>query len=1720
MTTFIPAQVISATTTPRATLIVDGVICTSSVQEQIVTVWDTDDQNGGDLSVDPKVKPICLGNDALFHFTDNSQWNCTPPDENDVINDLDRWIQWIYGTGGTDITNAEVDGTVRAYPWAGPIEHVPGPVEAPIAPYNTSLDIYIPDYYPVGSFFEVTLRNWNTCNPYDDPLIPGTPKDPINGDYPPVTTTAMALIVDIPDATIQPVAAVCESEDPFLLVAADGGGQWAGPGISSPGNAMFDPKLAGPGTHTVTYSITDVNGCSDLGTVLIEVLPAPTTAISTFQTINLCPGILLELDGNPQGGLAPYSHSWRGDTSPLNQTDIQNPDFLSTTVGQYELIYKVEDKNSCWAEDTVIVDVEEVNISLSNSNIKACLGNNIVLDVQPSGGSETFTFHEWTGTRTDKLSATDIQTPTFTADEAGTFIFNYKVKDSLGCEGSETITITVHDQPNSDAGTDITECGLQSALGASPSIGNGVWKVLSGPGSLSFNSFDIPSPNIVSDAYGTYRLRWIEDNNSCKDSAELSVTFVEIPSPSVMEDKDTCGLSVRLYATEHIGTGIWKKTEGTGAATFNNENTSTTKVTVDMPGKYKFAWVEDNGNSCIGGDTVEINFFQVPVAQITPPPAIGCTPLAIDFENTSMYADSYYWDFGNGIVSNLENPQQIFTNKTPDPVDYEITLISRTLNGCTDTVKHAVKVAPTPISHFDADVKTGCHPLTSNFTNKSQGGSNYEWTFGDGSPMDTNEGTTHTFYNTETYTQSFEVKLVTENTFGCSDTSSLFTTVYPKQEFGLSASPDSACSPFNTNLLATPGAYKYEWDLGDGNLIPGSNLQNKLFENTGNQKEKHTVKVYTTSFYGCLDTTETTILVLPSPTARFNPNDFSICSPKDVLFNNTSENAIKSYWDFGDGNSNVTDDISDINHTYVNDGAVPLTYRIRLIAENSFGCKDSMDGFTSVNPSVTAAIDGDTTQCSPFEASFTNSSVGANSYFWDYGDGNTSSGVNGQNIFDNDADSQTVYQVTMVASSVYGCSDTATVEVTALPSPDTYFEPNDFSVCSPKTVEFTNLTENITSSVWQFGDGKSATTAGNEDVEHTYYNDEFSPKEFKIRLVTENSFGCKDSMDGFTSVNPSVTAAIDGGATQCAPFEASFTNSSVGAMSYLWDYGDGNTSSAIVGQNIFRNETYNPVTYEVTMIASSAYGCSDTATVEVTALPSPDTYFEPNDFTVCSPKIVEFTNFTENIVSSVWKFGDGSTTTTEGNESVEHTYHNDNYTPMDFKITLITENNFGCKDSMDGYTSVKPNVVAQITGEGQACSPVEINFGNESAGANSFIWNYGDGNTSSGYLGLNTFTNESTEDKTYEVSMIAKSPYGCSDTAYTQVTVYATPLANFTVSPETMQMPASTVNISNLTIGDNWKYEWDFGDGNTTSGRYVQQHTYDDFGAYTISLKAFSDRCESKSEKKIVIIAGIPVVEYGPPSQGCPALKVDFYSTTTNAETYLWEFGDGNISTEPNPTHTYYTEGTYNVKLTVQGPGGITVKDDLEIEVYPEPTALFDVFPNVITVPGEVAMGNKSIGADSYLWDFGDGNTSTETSPVHEYNVAGNFTVSLEAENEYGCTNTYVQNEAVTAQEGGKIKFPNAFTPNPGGENDGTYNRTDNNNYIFYPGIQDGIEEYQLQIYSRWGQLLFESNDIKVGWNGYYKGRLCSQGVYIWKATCRFSTGQTKVYTGDVTLLR
>lgn len=197
------------------------------------------------------------------------------------------------------------------------------------------------------------------------------------------------------------------------------------------------------------------------------------------------------------------------------------------------------------------------------------------------------------------------------------------------------------------------------------------------------------------------------------------------------------------------------------------------------------------------------------------------------------------------------------------------------------------------------------------------------------------------------------------------------------------------------------------------------------------------------------------------------------------------------------------------------------------------------------------------------------------------------------------------------------------------------------------------------------------------------------------------------------------------------------------------------------------------------------------------------------------------------------------------------------------------------------------------------------------------------------------------------------------------------------------------------------------------------------------------------------------------------------------------------------------------------GPCG-NASGSMNISIQPVPVANFSASTYTAYIPNDpITFTNLSTGANTYYWYFGDGNFSTAVNPTHNYPLVGYYYTGLIATNQFGCKDTTEQMITVISD----IQFPNVFTPNPNGPNGGGYNPADLSNDVFFP-FTSGVTEYKLMIFNRWGELLFESRDLKIGWDGYFNGKLCQQDTYVWKAEIKFFDGRTYNKTGDVTLLR
>jgi PKD repeat protein len=820
---------------PRATMIVNGIICSSSSQEQIVTVWDDDDHNGGHMHINPTVYPICIGNGDNVQFQDLTQFNCVPPQEEDVPNLFTRWVQWIYGT---DITMTgipvTINGNPRVFPYRGPVTTLPGPVTGS----GVFSDIInVANDKLLGQYFQVTLRNWNYCNPYDDPKIPGPPVDPVNGDHPPVVTTAIILIVPFPDATINPVSSMCLNHAPVTLSAADPGGNWSGAGVT--GNT-FDPSLAGAGNHTITYTVTTASGCTDTDQIIITVLPAPDARINP-------PGILcfsdniITLTAHDPGG------TWSGHGVAGNTF---NPAIAG--IGNHLITHNITDINGCSSSDQITITVDPTPDATINPVGILCT----------NGPAITLTAHDPGGTWTGPGVAGNTFNPAIAG--VGTHTIIYVITNS-NCNAADQISITVTAKPDATITPVGKLCINIPAITLTAHDPGGIW---SGPG-VTGNTFNPAAAGV-----GTHIIKYIIIGaGGCSDEDEISIVVVPQPDATITPVDTLCvnsppffliaknpggiwsgAVSNNIFNPASIGVGdqivIYNITDINGCTDRDQITVSVMPVTIPIinhvgnlfinspavtlsanPAGGIFTGAGITGRifspsaagigthiiqyqtipdrfGCFGIDTIHIKVTMPPMpVAIFKPDTVGCSPLKVQFRNNSVNGESFLWDFGDRIYSLDKEPAHIYYT----PGSYIVTLTVFNISG-QSLQKSSVNVYQNPTAVFSI--------YPTEVTNNAQivvcsNYSNYDvtqlWNFGDGNTS-TEENPWHKYEAEGTY----NVTLTVESKDGCIDSAVFVTPVHVKFQTGKIIFPNA----FVWNRTGPTGGYWQDGSIDDGIFRP------------------------------------------------------------------------------------------------------------------------------------------------------------------------------------------------------------------------------------------------------------------------------------------------------------------------------------------------------------------------------------------------------------------------------------------------------------------------------------------------------------------------------------------------------------------------------------------------------------------------------------------------------------------------------------------------------------------------------------------------------------------------------------------------------------------------------------------------------------------------------------------------------------------------------------
>jgi gliding motility-associated-like protein len=368
--------------------------------------------------------------------------------------------------------------------------------------------------------------------------------------------------------------------------------------------------------------------------------------------------------------------------------------------------------------------------------------------------------------------------------------------------------------------------------------------------------------------------------------------------------------------------------------------------------------------------------------------------------------------------------------------------------------------------------------------------------------------------------------------------------------------------------------------------------------------------------------------------------------------------------------------------------------------------------------------------------------------------------------------------------------------------------------------------------------------------------------------------------------------------------------------------------------------------------------------------------------------------------------------------------------------------------------------------------------------------------------------------------LINQSSGGCSDTAFIHVRIFPPINASFSYDYDTCI--AGPVTFTDHSTGEavlnQWK--WNFGIPGSASSQQNPAYLYPVPGDHPVKLKVSDmNQCSDDTTQVIHWFPAPPIIIIQPSSfLGCVPADIFFDNLSTpidNRYNIVWYFGDGDtMHNVISPTHLYDVEGVYDVRVEITSPIGCYVDADFPnlIRVEPSPTAAFTCDPDsdLSNFNNTVHFIDQSIGAEHWNWQLGTHTTSLEQSPTHTFLDTGTVFIRLIVTHPAGCKDSITKELDFRPEI--TWYMPNAFSPNGDGTNDD----------FFGKGFLNGVINFKMSIWNRWGELVFETSNPNDKWNGEKRnsGGMSPEGVYVYVVSFTGPRGEAKTYKGFATLVR
>lgn len=1181
------------------------------------------------------------------------------------------------------------------------------------------------------------------------------------------------------------------------------------------------------------------------------------------------------------------------------------------------------------------------------------------------------------------------------------------------------------------------------------------------------NTSSLQNPSHTYSAPGTYNITLTASNGTIS-VAEVKANYITVnplPNVSFSTPPSSCSVPyapVFSSVTPAPGTFSYNWNFGNGQTSTSQIPTNANYTTV---GTYNVGLTVTNTTTgCVNTFNQNISVFDYNTNFSMGTDTI-CALQNIVFQDlSSAGVNSWFWNFGNGVTSGLQNPSPIF----PNAGSFTVTLTSQnTTVGCSDFHTQNVVVLALPQPSFTASPLTGCDPLEVDFTNTSAGIGTFNWNFGNGSTFTGQNPPTQTYSNTGTY----NVILSQIDANGCVNSivnsnyivvSSLIPNfeadvvegceILEVQFTDLSTSPNSIDNPITG----------WEWDFGNGNTFSGQNPPLQMYP-----EGVYTVTLTVTTDGGCSETITLVdyIKVGIPPIVSFTYTPIIDCAKSDFEFTSTTvippgyDPADVSWdWDFGDDSGTSTEEAP--TYTYPIDTGY---FDVQLIVTFR-GCSDTLlvPNAVFVKAPIALFSPSQTVFCNPtlpLSVDFSDDAIlGADTddveMIWTWGDGNSDVLVSPA-LFTNPDQGSMSHTYTsfgtfeiqqLIHNYTTGCDDsiTQTIHISFI---DADFTVSSDSVCRNSTFNLANTsnsTHPITSFQYNMGNGITLSGAN----QNPSYNISGT---YDITLNISNSVGCTSSQifndfvvlqEPFAQISPSASAG-------CVPLNVTFTNNTavsgngVGLDSFNWTFEDG---SVQVTNNVSQNTSYNFTStgsYTTTLIATDDFGCVSAPHTITTVLTAPTSAFTV-DPVVCNLENFSTNNISSNFSSSEW-FLNGTSVSTTTNYAGQFDESNPtNLSSIMHDLMLVVTDINGCSDTSESTITVslpQANASYDFTGANMTpdgsfeCPPVFADLEDSSSVLGTVAgwqWTFGDNNSSTLQNPSNTYVFAGTYTATLEII----DNYGCTDSIifldyltiggpsgvvdWSNVGSYCSPLFEFN--------PSSLINVFSI--------EWIMGNGDTLNNTESFTYVYDNMGNYFPSALIIDDNnCEVLYTMDPITVDITPI-------------EIDF-------------------SANPNPVHVY--DPMFVSENSTGGSGGLV----------------------------------------SWDWYFGTESFSSNSGGGfnYEWQIPGQHTVTLIVTDSLGCTQEMSILVYVTAD----LFIPNVLTANNDGTND------------FFMLREPVFTSYDIIILNRWGNVvseLYDQNGLYL-WDGKKQssGEMCVEGTYFYKLTGIQYDGISIKEHGTVTLV-